>query len=134
MRKVFLISIMASLCIFISCASQPKLVETMIEPELAAPGDSIYLSIKFTGMHTDMKEVYLTVREYPDDFPMIKLLPKEKSDLNLWTNELVIPYDAYPGEYHLDINAFKNGGEEIITEGFENNSTGKTGTIIVKVK
>ncbi len=81
-----------------------------------------------------MKEVYLTVREYPYDFPMIKLLPKENSDMNLWADDLVIPYDAYPGEYHLDINAFTNSGEEIVTEGFEDNSTGQTGTIIVKVK
>ena len=134
MRKILLTSLMASLCIFVSCASQPKLVETMIEPEFVSPGDSIYLSIQFTGKQSEMKEVYLTVREYPYDFPMIKLLPKENSDMNLWADDLVIPYDAYPGEYHLDINAFTNSGEEIVTEGFEDNSTGQTGTIIVKVK
>ena len=134
MREVLLISLMASLCVLVSCASQPQLVETMIEPEFAAPGDSIYLSIQFTGKPSDIKKVYLTVREYPYDFPMIKLLPKEKSDLNLWADGLLIPYEADPGEYHLDINAFLDSGEEIITEGFENNSTGKTGTIILNVK
>ena len=75
MRKVLLISLMASLYIFVSCANQPKLIETMIEPEFVTPGDSIYISIQFTGKQSEMKEVYLTVREYPYDFPMIKLLP-----------------------------------------------------------
>ena len=46
-------------------AAQPKLVKAWVEPEEAAFGDSINLYVGFSGSAKDLKEVYLTVREYP---------------------------------------------------------------------
>ena len=117
-----------------SCSSQPKLVQTSIEPELLAPGESANVTVEFSGNQSDMKQVYLTVREYPYDFPMIELEADKSSNANLWKLDMAVPYEAYPGEYHLDINALLKDGNEIITEGFETNSTGKAGSIIIKVK
>ncbi len=134
MKTIFLIAAILSLSLLISCSSQPKLMQAVIEPELASPGASANVQVEFSGNKSEMKNVYLTVREYPYDYPMIELLPNDKSDSNSWSLDMPIPYEAYPGEYHLDINAFLQDGKEIITEGFEDNSTGKAGTILLKVK
>jgi hypothetical protein len=134
MRSILFIAALLSLALLISCSSQPQLMKASVEPEMAAPGASANVSIEFSGTHADMKQVYLTVREYPYDFPMVELYPDNSSTSNLWTLDMTIPYEAYPGEYHLDINAFLKDGGEIVSEGFEDNSTGKAGTIILKVK
>jgi len=134
MRSILIIAAVLSLALLISCSSQPQLMKASIEPELAAPGAEASVSVEFSGMHADMKQVYLTVREYPYDYPMVELEPDNNSSTNLWSLDLTIPYEAYPGDYHLDINAFLKDGNEIVTEGFEDNSTGKAGTILLKVK
>jgi len=133
MKKSLLI-LVAVFCVGqLAFAGQPKLVKAWVEPEEAAIGDSVKLYVEFTGSAKDIKEVYLTVREYPYDYPRIDLQPMGTKK-NLWFKEGEIPYDAYSETYHLDINAFTKKGKEIVTKGFEENSTGKAGTIVLKAK
>ena len=134
MRSILAVAAILSLTLLLSCSSQPQFMKASIEPELAAPGATTSVSVEFSGTQAEMKQVYLTVREYPYDFPMIELLPDNTNSANLWSLDMPIPYEAYPGEYHLDINAYLKDGKEIITEGFEDNTTGKAGTILLKVK
>jgi hypothetical protein len=134
MKKVGGSGIILLMGLLIACSGQPKLMQATVEPEIASPGESITLQVQFSGTYTDMKNVYLTVREYPYDYPMIELSPDMSETGNRWKKEVTVPYDANNGEFHLDINAFVRSGEEIISDGFENNSTGKTGTIILKIK
>ena len=134
MKTALFITILLSLSLLMSCGSQPQLVKATVEPELVSPGDQVNFQVKFTGKKEDMKQVYLTVREYPYDFPMIPLDPDNSSSENVWKSTGDVPYEAYPGEYHLDINAFLKDGKEVVTQGFEDNTTGKAGSILVKVK
>jgi hypothetical protein len=134
MKKNFLILQILSMIIFMSCTSQPKLINAQVEPELAAVGDSIMLNVIFSGSKDDLKGVYLTVREHPYDYPMIRLFPDDRSEKNEWSLKIRVPYDAYAAKFHLDINAFDKEDHEIISEGFENNSTGKAGTILLEIK
>jgi hypothetical protein len=106
----------------------------MAEPDLADIGETVALKVQFTGSHEDLKNVYLTVREHPYDYPMIKMEADNEEEKNIWIKAVVIPDEAYSGEFHLDINALLKDGGEIITEGFGTNSTGKAGTIILNIK
>ena len=134
MNKVLIMLIALVMSILISCASQPKLVKAYVEPEQASPGDLIKMYAQFTGSAKDLKAVYLTVREYPSEYPRIDLYPGTGDDQNLWSEDGEIPWEASPGMYHLDVNAIKKDGEEIVSEGFENNWAGKAGTIVLQIK
>lgn len=128
MNKIWIL-----LCILVSIsfAAQPELKEAKIDPAVATVGDSVTVSVEFTGTSKDLKEVYLTVREEPYEYPRIPLKNTEK---NIWSMSQEIPYDAYSGTFHLDINAIDKNGKEIVTKGFEKSTTGKAGTIELKIK
>ena len=88
--------------------------------------------MEFTGESKDMDKVYLTVREYPYDGPIIVLKPVEGSD-NVWAVEDTVPYDAPAETFNLEITALGNDGNEIVTPGSENNRFGKAGTVTIEV-
>lgn len=134
MSKAILLVLTLAMSILVSCAGQPKLVKAYVEPEQASPGDLIKMYVQFTGSSQDLKEVYLTVREYPSEYPRIELYSSPDDGQNLWSEDGEIPWEASPGSYHLDINAINKDGKEIISEGFEENWAGKAGTIVLQVK
>lgn len=113
-------------------AGQPALVEAKITPETAAIGDTVTVSVEFTGAAADLEKVYLRVREYPYDGPTIYLKPVE-GEKNVWTAEETVPYDAPAEVFNLDITAVDSEGKELITEGFEGNYYGKAGSVQVEV-
>ncbi len=132
MKKTALILVVLFTLASLATAAQPKLVEAKITPEKAAVGDKVTITVEFTGKAKDLKQVYLTVREYPYDGPTIVLKPVEGKK-NIWTAEENVPYDAPAETFNLDITAVDKKGNDIITEGFENNYTGKTGSVQLEV-
>ena len=132
MKKAILILVVLFTMASLATAGQPKLVEAKITPEKAAIGDKVKLTVEFTGKKTDLKQVYLTVREYPYDGPTIVLKPTEGKK-NIWIAEESVPYDAPAETFNLDINAIDKKGKEIVTEGFEDNHTGKAGSVKLQV-
>ena len=135
MRRVLVAALLFSTFFPMSLhAGQPKLKSAKVEPSMAARGDSLLLTVEFTGKTKDLKEVSLIVREYPHDFPRRYLQPIKKSKKNLWTLIEVVPYDAPAMSFHLDLTALDKNGKEIVTEGFEEQTSGRTGTIEFEVK
>lgn len=132
MKKTALILVVLFTLVSLATAAQPKLVEAKITPDKASVGDKVTVTVEFTGKAKDLKQVYLTVREYPYDGPTIVLKPVEGKK-NIWTAEETVPYDAPAETYNLDITAVDKKGDEIVTEGFENNYTGKTGSVQLEV-
>ena len=61
----------------LSFAAQPKFVKSWTEPEEVGSGKTVTATVEFTGSQKDLKEVYLTVREYPYDYHNIYLKPIE---------------------------------------------------------
>jgi hypothetical protein len=117
-----------------SYAEQPKLKEAAVKPTEAAIGDTIKVVVEFTGVQKDIREVYLTVREYQYDYPRIPLVADTTCKKNIWAMKGPIPDEAPPELFHLDITAIDKEGKEIVTKGFEQSYTGKAGTIELKVK
>ena len=113
-------------------AGQPEFVEATITPDVAAIGDTVSVTVEFTGEAEDMEKVYLTVREYPYDGPIIPLRPVG-GDKNVWAVEDTVPYDAPAETFNLDITALDKEGKEIVTPGFEDNRYGKAGSVKIEV-
>ena len=130
MSVLLMVLIAAPICF----ADQPKLVTSAIEPDSVAAGQFVKISVEFSGTKEDLTEVYLTVREYPEDFPKIPLHTAEGEEKSLWAEEGEVPWDAPMGTVHLDINALDKDGKEVVSEGFEDNDTGRAGTIELNIK
>ena len=118
---------------FLGCASQPKLLQARFEPKAVTAGDDVRFVVVFSGKQIDLKEVFLTVREYPDEYPKIPLSPDTTSQGNVWVHTVTLPYEPPADIYHMDINAIDKKGQEIIGKGFEKNTTSKAGTIELPV-
>ena len=116
----------------LATAGQPKVIEAKISPEKATVGEKITVTVEFSGTAKDLKQVYLTVREYPYDGPTIVLRPV-KGKKNIWSAEETVPYEAPAETFNLDINAVDKKGKEIVSKGFENNYTGKAGSVKLEV-
>ncbi len=133
MKKTAVVALVALFTLAsLATAAQPKLVEAKIAPEKAAVGDKVSITVEFSGKAKDLKQVYLTVREYPYDGPTIVLKPVEGKK-NVWSAEETVPYDAPAETFNLDITAVDKEGKEIVTKGFENNYTGKAGSVKLQV-
>ena len=134
MKKLSLIVLVAMSLPFVLSAKQPELKTATIVPTEAATGDTVKITVEFTGKATDIKEVSFIVREYPYDYPRTYLTLDKASKKNIWMLQGPVPWDAYAQSYHLDLRALDKDGKEIITKGFERQSTGRTGSIEFKVK
>lgn len=133
MRNILLIAVALLVATSFLFAEQPKLVDAKIEPTTASAGDSVKIVVEFTGKKDDLKKVFLTVREYPDEGPTIYLKPCEDCKKNVWEMAQRVPWDAPAETFHLDITAVDKDGKEVVTKGFENNYTGKAGSVTLKV-
>ncbi|MBN2091814.1 hypothetical protein JW964_19520 [candidate division KSB1 bacterium] len=135
MKKVIIMTLlMLAVLVQLIFAEQPKLKEAAVKPNEAAIGDTIKVTVEFTGVRKDIREVYLTVREYQYDYPRIPLAADTTCKKNIWAMKGPIPNEAPPELFHLDITAIDKEGKEIVTKGFEQSYTGKAGTIELKVK
>jgi hypothetical protein len=121
------------LTVCLALAEQPKVVQTTISPQKASVGNSVKVTVEFTGKPSDIQKVYLVVRGYEYDTDPYPLKPAAKTDKNIWSVKEPVPYNAPAETYHLDINAMDKNGDEIVTKGFETNSSGKAGSVKLTV-
>lgn len=133
MKKVALTLSALFLIASLAMAGQPKLVKASITPTKAAIGDSVKVKVEFTGKQSALKQVYLVVRGYEYDTDAIVLKPQAGTKKSIWVADQIIPYEAPAETFHLDVNAIDKKGKEIVTKGFENNSTGKAGSVELTV-
>jgi len=129
MKKAVLTLFALFLITGMAMAKQPKLVKATITPAKAAIGDSVKVQVEFTGKQSALKQVYLVVRGYEYDTDAIVLKPAADTKKNIWIADQIIPYEAPAEVFHLDVNAIDKKGNEVVTKGFENSSTGKAGTV-----
>jgi len=135
MKKVLVVLSLLLLIATTVFAKQPKLKEATMIPQVAAPGDSVTVTVEFTGKHRDIQKVFLTVREHPYDAPQFSLLPdKSQKKNNTWILKTIVPWDAPSESVNLDITAIDKKGKEIVTKGLENQTTGKAGSVAFEIK
>jgi hypothetical protein len=132
MKNLFALAVIMLFIVSTNHAAQPTVKSYKIEPTVASPGDSVRVQIEFSGIADSVKSVRVIVREYPDDAPRFELKPLNAQ--NTWGFATLVPWDAPIQYFHLDIKAVAKNGAEIVSPGFENNYTGKAGTIEFQVK
>ena len=133
MKNLLIVAFTLLLIVSAGICKQPQLKSATLEPTKASPGDSLTLTVEFSGKKADVKSVTVLVREYPEEGPRITLKACEKSKKNVWSYTGRIPYDAPSEIFHLDISAIDKDGKEIVTKGCENHYTGRTGTVKLEV-
>ncbi len=114
-------------------SEQPTLKSAEVIPGVASRGDTVKIVVEFTGNPKELKKVSFVVREYQEDYPKVFLMPIENSDANVWASIGPVPYDAPFEIVHLDIQAVDSSGQEIVSKGFENQPTGRTGTMQLQI-
>jgi len=137
MNKTLFYSILFIVALVLGCAGQIAVKQTIAEPSEVAPGEDIKIHVVLKGSKDKTGNVVVTVREYPEI--LISLNDNgdngdEKAGDNIWSFKFPIPWDAPAGIYHLDISVQDKDGNEIITKGFEQQSTGRSGTIEVTIE
>ena len=133
----FLVLILVAVAMTIGCAGQLAVKQVMVDPMEVAAGNNTKISVVVTGSKNKVGKVIATVRENPDLFFTLNDSGQdgdEKAGDNIWTYVATVPYDAPAAKYHLDIRLSDKEGNEIIAEGLEQQTTGRSGTVEVIVK
>ena len=137
MNRVQFTSIFISMLFLIGCGGQLAVKQTIVEPPQLTPGKTGKIIVIFSGPKNEVAEVVATVREAPNVYYTLNNSGEngdEKAGDNIWTCEAVVPWDAPADTYHLDIQARDEDGNEIITNGLEQQEKGRSGTVEVIVK
>jgi len=102
MKKLLMLAFLPAFTLMCASGGKPILKSASIEPTVVRHGDSLRVTVEFTGAREDIKEVSFIVREYPYDSPRRYLKPDPNTKKNIWVLEDVLPYEAPVQSYHLD--------------------------------
>lgn len=137
MKKFTINSIVMMLIFIVGCASQLAVKEIWVEPKESAPGDNAKIFVVLKGSIDKVSKIIATVREAPDMYFALNDDGKdgdEKARDKIWSYEVVVPWEAYAGTFHVDFSVYDKEGNELITKGLEQQRTGRSGTVEVIVK
>jgi len=137
MKKISLYSLVIIFALIIGCAGQLAIKEIWVEPGEAIPGIEAKVFVVLKGSTDKVSKIIATVREAPDmNFPLNDKGKDgdEKAGDNTWSYQVIVPWDADAGIYHLDISVYDKAGKDIVSKGMEQRRTGRSGSVEVIVK
>ena len=137
MKKSSFYSILITLLLIIGCAGQLAVKEIRVEPKETELGGEAKIFVVLKGSTDKVSKIIATVREATDMYFSLNDKGEdgdEKAGDNIWSYEVVVPWDADAGTYHLDFSVYDKEGNEFVTEGMEQQRTGRSGSIEVIVK
>ncbi len=136
-RVFFTITLIFTSALFLNCAGNLEVERMYGEPQPVSQGEDLTLYVVLEGATDNVDRVVGTVREYTEmrtNFKNDGTNGDETAGDNVWTYQTPISWDTPTGTYHIDVSVYNQKGEEIVTEGFENRWTGKTGTIEITIE
>ena len=119
------------------CASQLAVQSFAADPADISPGQSAILMVTFQGPADQVYSVVATVREAPDIMYTLNNSGNNgdaQAGDKTWSIEVTVPYEATPGDYHLDIVALDQERKIIVEKGVEMEDVSQSGTLEVTVK
>jgi len=119
----------------VGCASQLAISEMNISPADLNVGDRGLITVRFVGP-MNVASVRAIVREAPDVFYELHddgSNGDEKANDNVWMAVALVPPEAEPGLYHLDVKATDAEGNAVAIEGGAVDDAGYSGSIAVTV-
>lgn len=137
--KPILLSVFAALgtIVIMNCAGSLSVDRMYADPQPVSQGEDLTLYVVIEGATEKVDRVVGTVREYTEmrtSFKNDGTNGDETAGDNVWTYQTPISWDTPTGTYHIDVSVYNQQGEEIVTEGYENRWTGKTGTIELTIE
>jgi hypothetical protein len=136
MKRIFIV-LLLFIFVLTGCAAKLGVKSISSEKQSVYVGEAVKLTVVLKGSPKLVSRVIATVREAPEfSFPLNDegKSGDVKAGDNIWSYALEVPYEADPGNYHLDISVRDKDGKELVVEGREKYSTGRSGTIEVNVK
>lgn len=95
---------------------QPRFAEVAVEPEEAAPGETIVFRARMSDPLRVVKKIEGTVADYPnlrftlrnDGQP-----PDKKAFDKTWVFAVPVPLDAPEGRYAVELHAYRSDGQPV---------------------
>jgi len=137
LNKTLICTIFFSFTLLAGCAGQLAVKDIIVKPGEVAPGKNSTIFVILTGAKEKVSKIVVTVREAPDMYFSLNDNGNdgdEKAGDNTWSYEVMVPWEAEPCKYHLDVSVYDKEGNEIIKKGLEEQGTGRSGTVEVIVK
>lgn len=137
MQKRSYFSILILLVLVLGCAGQLAIKQITVEPKEVAPGDNAKIFVILKGAKDKVAKIVAVVREAPDMSFSLNNEGKngdEKAGDQIWTTEVVVPWQANAGIYHLDFSIYDKEDNVLVSKGMEQSSAGRSGSIEVIVK
>jgi hypothetical protein len=91
----------------------PRFAEAALNPPQLQPGDSGVITVRLVDKQKVVKRLEGVVKEFPDvTFPLRDdgQPPDEKAGDGLWCFKVDVPFLAAPGQYTLEIRAYRSDG------------------------
>jgi len=99
------------------CAQQQlAMMDAMSDPAELSPGDDSIISVRVIDPQGVVAEVTATVREHPNISLDLNDSGEEGDEVagdGVWSFAFDIPYEASPGEYNWDFEAFDADGDPV---------------------
>ena len=133
MRKLFAVLLVVML-VAPTAFAKVKLVKAVIEPAAASGGETVKITVEFSGKAKKISQVMMIPREFAYDIDQPYQLQKDASGKNIWTLEGPVPYEAPSGALNLEIKALDKNGDEIVIKKFKDQENGKAGLIKFEIK
>jgi len=134
MMRNLVLSILVLLLIVTVVQAKVKLVEAKIDPAAAGPGETVNVTVEFSGKAKNVSKVLMVPREYAYEIDQPFYLQADSSGANIWRLEGPVPYEAPMGEVNLEIKAYDAKDNEIVIKEFEEQTHGKAGLIKFEIK
>lgn len=116
---------------------QPQFREATITPSQLTPGDSAVIAVDVKDRHEIVRTVEGVIREEPT--LKLKLrddgeAPDTKAGDNLWVLQVDVPFQAPPGEFMLDLTAYRSDGTPVPVRGAEGKTVPLTASLPIVIK
>ena len=115
-QVVYTIALVSLLISIVGCntaSRQPQFQQAVITPDQLKPGDTATITANVNDRHNIVRRVEGVVKEDPTI--RLKLhddgeAPDEKPGDNVWVLQVDVPFQATPGDFLLQLTAYRSDG------------------------
>jgi len=133
MKKLYTTFFMLLIAVLAFAVADPKVASIDVGDGEASPGETITMTVKFSGKASKIKSVEMITREFPYDAPPI-IFKATNGKKKEWATKLVVPMETPPGTYHLELKVVMENGDQLVVEDTKSQAYGKAGLSVVNVK
>ena len=126
MMKRFLgiLTVAAMLAACNTMSGGPEMKRVAIAPQELKPGDTAVITVEVVDRHAIVDRIEGIVRDHPEI--TFKLRddgeePDQKAGDGVWSLQVDVPFQAPPGEFFLELTAYRSDGQPVPVRDAEGN-------------